>query len=99
MRVITGYSSKSDGLLIITEKSLAEAAAAIGLRYVVLNVHNSLYKGEVHLFVAPDVSDAALRGFAASEEFIGICEWGRGVWQVCAAEVVLDVNLRDAVQW
>ncbi len=98
MRVVTGHSSKDEGFLYITQKSMEELATHIGLHYfVVANVKTPAYKGDVRVFVHPELTQKDVVGLVNDPDWYG--EFGRGIWWVYDEEVVEDVNLADAVCW
>lgn len=114
MRVVTGLSSKSEGFLYVTEKSLAELAAHIGLSYHQLE--HALIAGEdcgtARLFVASGVKeevDELNREIDAKitvDDYLrrlldehGTVGLGRGIWEVFDTEVVLDQDLAEVVTW
>lgn len=89
-KVITGYSSKEDGFLIITDRELSEVAVGMGM------VHKTF--DDQDLFVDPDrLIDGELSGGDATN--IADSETPRGVYRVFVAEFKLDENLSGAVCW
>lgn len=96
MRVVTGFSSLNDGLLVVTELSLPELADRMGLFYYHLDdvLEFGEHVGCMDLFSVHELDLVMLR------EEVNVNGLDRvGAWQLHQAEVVQDRNLSEAVMW
>lgn len=97
MRIVTGYSDKSDGLLVVSKKPLAEIASGLGLKYLDLKDVEELDLGarDREFFVCSEVMEEDVR-----ESFKAFLNpLGHGIWEIWCQEVEQDKNLTDAVCW
>lgn len=89
-KIVTGYSNKSDGLLVVTDKDLATLAVSFGFVHKQVRTEDFFVDGE------------RLDNGEISEEHLAMIENGetpRGFFRMFVADFELDVNLYSAVCW
>ncbi len=86
MKVITGYSNRRDGLLIVTDKGLSEVAEANGM------IHDTVGGQDFFRYVLAPFDEQDLRNIAAGET-------PRQSYRIYVSDVQMDVNLSAAVCW
>ena len=92
MIVVTGFSSKSEGFLVISEKPLAEVAECLDLVYMEIEFMSSTYD----IFTRPQFTEEdVLEAFRT----YGVGDLGRGIWEVFSQDVTLDRNLTGVAHW
>lgn len=99
LRVITGYSEKNDGMLVVSAKPLDEVAKQLGLHHIHLDNVTEFgeeIKGGVDIFSREEIDHANMR---ERIEERGCLDASRYSWFVRAMSIEVDVNLADAVVW
>ena len=89
-KIVTGYSPKYDGLLVVTDDDLSVLAAKLGF------VHKQINKEDFFTTVerlnGDELTDDQYRQ-------IMDCEVPRGFYRIFVADFDLDTNLEAAVCW